>query len=72
MLSAAHGRTGHTAARGIPTEIPLEESDGLARPRAASFDNFVQISRALLTERVGFVTQPPAKICRALAALADC
>lgn len=58
--------------RGIPTEIALGEDDGLATPCTASFDNLQPIRRGFLTERVGAITGARAKICRALAALADC
>ncbi|HLE99452.1 MAG TPA: type II toxin-antitoxin system PemK/MazF family toxin [Gaiellaceae bacterium] len=58
--------------RRIPTEIPLDEADGLVGPCAASFDNLQPIPRALLTERIGAVAGGHAQICRALAALADC
>jgi len=58
--------------RRVPTEIPLGEDDGLAAPCAASFDNIQPIPRSLLTERVGSTAGAHAKICRALAALADC
>jgi mRNA interferase MazF len=58
--------------RRIPTEIPLDERDGLAVPCAASFDNLQLIPRTLLIERVGALRQPRLEICRALSALADC
>lgn len=58
--------------RTIPTEIALDEAEGLAGPSAASFDNLQPIPRALLTERICALSGGHAKICRALAALADC
>jgi len=58
--------------RTIPTEIALDESEGLAGPCAASFDNLQPIPRALLTERIGALAGGHARICRALSALADC
>lgn len=58
--------------RGLPTEIALDESDGLAGPCAASFDNLQPMPRSLLTDRVGAATYSRTKICRALSALADC
>ena len=58
--------------RRVPTEIPLGEDDGLGAPCAASFDNIQPIPRSLLTERVGSTSGAHVKICRALAALADC
>ncbi|MEJ7797388.1 MAG: type II toxin-antitoxin system PemK/MazF family toxin [Solirubrobacteraceae bacterium] len=59
--------------RHIPTEIPLGPDDGLPVQCAASFDNLQPINRRLLTERAGSLA--PAgrhKICRTLAAVADC
>lgn len=58
--------------RGIPTEVALDEVDGLRGPCAASFDNLQPIPRALLTARIGAVAGGHVRICRALAALADC
>jgi mRNA interferase MazF len=59
--------------RGIATEIPLGESDGLAADCAASFDNLQPIRRSFLTERlVEGGGRRHAEICSALAALADC
>ena len=58
--------------RNIPTEISLDERDGVAVPCAASFDNLQLIRRGLLIERVGALHQPRVQICRALSALADC
>jgi mRNA interferase MazF len=60
-------------ARGIPTEVPLDESDGLREPCAASFDNLQPVRKAALTTRVATASpRRRAAICRALAALADC
>jgi mRNA interferase MazF len=58
--------------RTIPTEIALDEAEGLAGPCAATFDNLRPIPRALLTERIGALAGGHAQICRALSALADC
>jgi len=58
--------------RGIPTEIPLGEQEGLEVPCAATFDNLQPIRRSFLTERVGAIGRSRQEICRALAALADC
>ena len=59
--------------RGIPSEIPLGEQDGLREPCAASFDNLQPVRTAVLTDRVGDVGSGRRRdICRALAALADC
>ncbi len=58
--------------RSVPTEVALGEEDGLAIPCVASFDNLQPIRRSFLTERVGAIAGAQPKICRALAALADC
>ena len=58
--------------RRIPTEILLDERNGLEGLCAASFDNLQLIPRGLLIGRVGALRQPRLEICRALAALADC
>ena len=59
--------------RGSPTEIALDETDGLREACAASFDNLMRVRQSSLTARVG---EPGparrAQICRALSALADC
>lgn len=62
-----------TTVRGIATEIPLGEADGLHVECAASFDNLETVLRSLLTTRVGGGTlDRRASICAALSALADC
>lgn len=59
--------------RGIPTEIPLDEGDGLREVCAASFDNIQPVRRSALTARIGDAgRERRPEICRALAALADC
>ncbi len=62
-----------TRVRGIPTELPVGEADGLARDGVAPFDNIQPIRRPFLTERVGSLgPRGRLAICRALEALADC
>ena len=59
--------------RGIPTEIALDERDGVREPSVASFDNLVLAPVTSLTAKIGGATPArQAQICRALAALADC
>jgi mRNA interferase MazF len=58
--------------RGIPTEIPLGDAEGLAVECAASFDNLQRIRRAALSGRVGDLGWRRQEICLALEALADC
>lgn len=59
--------------RGIPTEVPLGDAEGMPVDSAASFDNLQPINRHAISERVGALG--PARrseICAALDALADC
>ena len=58
--------------RGIPTEIPLGEVQGLPVDCAATFDNLVPQPVSMLTERIGHVDLARDRICDALRALADC
>lgn len=58
--------------REIPTEIRLDESEGLPVECAASFDNLQRIDRAALTERVGSLGVRHREVCAALRTLADC
>ncbi len=58
--------------RGIPTEIPLDESSGLSVECAAAFDNLTPQPIVMLTERIGTLPHARDQICAALGALADC
>ena len=58
--------------RAIPTEIQLDESEGLPAECAASFDNLQRIERAALTERLGSLGARHREVCAALRTLADC
>jgi mRNA interferase MazF len=58
--------------RGVATEIPLGEDEGLTVPCAARFDNLQPMRKGFLTDRVGALKHPRSEICRALSALADC
>ena len=59
--------------RGLPTEIDLDESDGLRERSAASFDNLRHVPTRSLTSKIGDTSASRrAGICRALSALADC
>jgi mRNA interferase MazF len=62
-----------TRVRGLPTEVELDESDGLRETSVASFDNLRLVPSRSLTTKIGD-TSPSrrAQICRALSALADC
>ena len=59
--------------RGIPTEVALDESDGLREAGAASFDNLMRVRPRSLTTKIGDASPSRrAAICAALSALADC
>ena len=58
--------------RGIPTEVPLDASDGMREPCAASFDNLRVVPKSSLTGRIGSAQYRRHEICAALNAVADC
>jgi mRNA interferase MazF len=59
--------------RGIPTEIPIGEDEGLPVECAASFDNLQPIRLSFLTERAGALDPSRRhELCDALRALSDC
>lgn len=60
------------ALRDIPTEVRLDESEGLPDQCAASFDNLQRIDRSALGAKVGSLGVRGAELCAALGALADC
>ena len=59
--------------RGLPTELALDERDGLRQSSAASFDNLRHLPTRSLTTKIG-ETSPARRtqICRARSELADC
>jgi mRNA interferase MazF len=59
--------------RGLPTEVALDETDGLREASTASFDHLIRVRLRSLTTRIGDSSPSRrAQICRALSALADC
>lgn len=59
--------------RGIPTEVPLGQPEGLPTECVASFDNVVTLHKSMLVRRMGVV--PPDRRrepCEALRAATDC
>lgn len=59
--------------RGIPTEVVLDEDDGMPQRCALSFDNIAPVPKSLLTERI--TTLSPERLsaaCEALRAATDC
>lgn len=59
--------------RGIPTEVPLDEDDGMPQPCALSLDNAVLMPKAFLLERQCRLTlDKMAEVCRALRIATGC
>lgn len=59
--------------RGIPTEVPLDEEDGMPGPCALSFDNVVTLPKSWLVERICRLDhQRLYQCCRALAVATGC
>lgn len=62
-----------TTARGIPTEVSLEASEGLPKACAVNLDNLLMVPTGVLTERLASLdlTRMHA-VCRALNVAAGC
>ncbi len=59
--------------RGIPTEVSLDETDGMPKPCALSLDNVTVIRKALCTERITKLGgERLAAVCRALRIATAC
>jgi mRNA interferase MazF len=62
-----------TRVRGIPTELPLDEADGLPQPCVASLDNMQPLAAALLVERITQLgPERMQQVCSALAIATGC
>jgi mRNA interferase MazF len=62
-----------TRVRGIPTEVPLDEGDGLPRPCAANFDNVLTLPKNQLGERIARLSgEQLGEVGRAYRFAADC
>ena len=62
-----------TRVRGIPSELPLAEPEGLPRPSVATFDNLQPFPKAMLVHRIGALAPERSRdICRAAGATLDC
>lgn len=62
-----------TRVRSIPTELVLDESDGMPRPCAASLDNLQVIPKAMLTGRLAQLRFDRLdELCEAARAAIDC
>lgn len=59
--------------RDIPTEVLLDEDDGMPEPCALSFDNITTMPKALLTSRITRLSVGKLEeICRALGSATAC
>jgi mRNA interferase MazF len=62
-----------TRIRGIPTEVALDQDDGLPRPCVVSLDNVQPLAASLLTERIARLgPERMAAVCQALKFAVDC
>lgn len=62
-----------TVERGIPTEVRLDENDGMPRPCVVNLDNVNATSKSYLTQRVTRLdANRMHEICGALALAAGC
>ena len=61
------------SARGIPTEVGLDEVDGMPVPCVATLDNVTTVPRAFLTERITRLSRTRLhELCVALSVAVDC
>jgi mRNA interferase MazF len=59
--------------RGIPTEVRIDQADGMPEECVASLDNVRQIPRAFLSEPITSLAGPRMhEVCRALAIATGC
>ena len=59
--------------RGIPTEVPLGDREGLPTESVASFDNILTVPKAVLVRRLGALgPERREEACAAMRAAADC
>jgi mRNA interferase MazF len=59
--------------RGIPTEVLLNDAEGMPTACAASMDNVLSFPKVMLTRRIGVLATPRRhELCTALRAAADC
>jgi mRNA interferase MazF len=59
--------------RGIPTELPLDEADGMPEPCALTFDKVVTMPKAWMVERICRLGPDRLhEVCRVLAVATGC
>lgn len=73
VLSQLLGVPATRTSRGIPTEVALDESDGMPAPCVLSLDNVSVIRKALCTDRITTLgPEKLASVCEALRIAAGC
>ncbi len=73
MLSQILGVPATRTVRGIPTEVALDESDGMPEPCALTLDNVSPIRASLCAERITRLGPERLQaVCEALAAATAC
>jgi mRNA interferase MazF len=59
--------------RGVPSELPLGEAEGLPQQSVASFDNLRPFPKEMLVHRIGALGSDRSRdICRTAGATIDC
>lgn len=59
--------------RGVPSELPLGEAEGLPQRSVATFDNLQPFPKAMLVHRIGALGPDRSRdICRTAGATIDC
>ena len=73
VLTQVLGVPATRTVRGIPTEVLLDESDGMPGPCALTLDNLASIRVSLCAERITRLGPGPMQaVCEALAAATGC
>lgn len=59
--------------RGVPSELPLGQAEGLPERSVATFDNLQPFPKAMLVQRIGILSPDRSRdICRTAGATIDC
>jgi len=62
-----------TRVRGIPTEVALDQDDGVPRPCVVSLDNVQPLASSLLVERITRLSpERMQEVCASLAVAVEC
>jgi mRNA interferase MazF len=73
VLNAVTAVPATRTVRSIPTEVALDEDDGMPQPCALSLDNLVTIPKAFFRTRITRLSiERMTEVCRALAVATGC